>query len=162
MRWDAFEQACPQIAQMARERFAKDELVMLGTIRPDGSPRISPNECDFAAGRLFVSMMWQSQKALDLLRDPRVAVHSVPDTRMNPGGDVKLYGRIVDEQDPDVREAFRNEIKRRIDWAPDEPDYHCFSLDVTQAGFISFGEGNNRVFAWDVKRGYREPKHPDA
>jgi hypothetical protein len=162
MRWDAFEQACPQIAQMARERFAKDELVMLGTIRPDGSPRISPNECDFAAGRLFVSMMWQSQKALDLLRDPRVAVHSVPDTRMNPGGDVKLYGRIVDEQDPDVREAFRNEIKRRIDWAPDEPDYHCFSLDVTQAGFISFGEGNNRVFAWDVERGYREPKHPDA
>jgi Pyridoxamine 5'-phosphate oxidase len=161
MRWDAFQQACPQIAQMARERFAKDELVMLGTIRPDGSPRISPNECDFAAGRLFISMMWRSQKALDLLRDPRAAVHSVPHGRMNPGGDIKLYGRVVDERDPDIREAFRDEIRRRIDWAPEEPEYHCFSFDVTQAGFIAFGD-NQRVMAWDVERGFREPKHPDA
>ncbi len=161
MRWDAFEQACPQIAEMARKRFAEDELVLIGTIRPDGTPRISPNECDFADGRLFVSMMWRSRKALDLLRDPRAAVHSVPHTRMNPGGDIKLYGRIVDERDPDVREAFRTEIRRRIHWAPDEPDYHCFSFDVTQAGFISFGD-SQRVMAWDEERGYREPKHPDA
>jgi hypothetical protein len=162
MRWDEFERACPTIAELARERFAKDELVIVGTMRPDGSARISPNEVDFTAGRLFISMMWRSQKALDLLRDPRIAVHSVPSDRFNPGGDIKLYGRIVDERDPDVREAFRNEIKRRIDWAPDEPDYHCFSLDVTQAGFISFGEGNNRVLAWDEERGFREPKHPDG
>jgi hypothetical protein len=161
MRWDAFERACPQIAQMTRERFAKDELVILGTIRPDGSPRISPNECDFAAGRLFISMMWRSQKALDLLRDPRAAVHSVPHGRMNPGGDIKLYGGVVDERDPDIREAFRDEIRRRIDWAPEEPEYHCFSFDVTQAGFIAFGD-NQRVMAWDVERGFREPKHPDA
>jgi hypothetical protein len=161
MRWEAFEQACPEIAEMARRRFTKDELVMVGTIRPDGSPRISPNECDFAAGRLFVSMMWRSKKALDLLRDPRAAVHSVPDGRMNPGGDIKLYGRIVDEQDPEVRAAFRHEIRRRIDWAPDEPDYHLFSLDVTQAGFIAFGD-DRRVLAWDEEHGYREPKHPDA
>jgi Pyridoxamine 5'-phosphate oxidase len=161
MRWDEFERACPQIATLARKRFADDELVMLGTVRPDGSPRLSPNECDFAAGRLFVSMMWRSQKALDLLRDPRIAVHSVPHTRMNPGGDIKLYGRVVDEQDPDVRTAFREEIRRRIDWAPDEPEYHCFSLDVIQAGFIAFGD-DRRVMAWDEERGYREPTHPDA
>ncbi len=162
IRWDQFEQACPEIANLARERFAKDEVVMVGTVRPDGSPRISPNECDFAAGRLFVSMMWRSRKALDLLRDPRVAVHSVPSDRMNPGGDIKLYGRVVDEREPAVREAFRDEIKRRIDWAPDEPDYHCFSVDVTQAGFISFGEKNSRVLAWDSERGLRRPRHPDA
>jgi Pyridoxamine 5'-phosphate oxidase len=162
MRWDDFERACPQIADLARERFARDELVMVGTIRPDGSPRISPNEVDFVAGRLFISMMWRSQKALDLLRDPRAAVHSVPSDRMNPGGDVKLYGRVVDERDPDVRQAFRDEIRRRIDWAPDEPNYHCFSFDVTQAGFISFGDDNRRIMAWDERGGYREPKHPDA
>jgi hypothetical protein len=161
MRWDEFERACPQIADLARRRFAADEVVMVGTIRPDGSARISPNECDFAAGRLLTSMMWRSMKALDLLRDPRAAVHSVPHGRMNPGGDVKLYGRMIDERDPDVRAAFRDEIRRRIDWAPDEPDYHCFSFDVTQAGFISFGD-DRRVMAWDVERGYREPAHPDA
>jgi Pyridoxamine 5'-phosphate oxidase len=162
MRWDDFERACPQIADLARERFIKDELVVIGTIRPDGSPRLSPNECDFTAGRLFVSMMWRSQKALDLLRDPRAAVLSVPSDRMNPGGDIKLYGRVVDERDPEVRAAFRTEIQRRIDWAPDEPNYHCFSFDVAQAGFISFGEDNSRIMAWDERRGLRHPKHPDA
>jgi hypothetical protein len=106
-------------------------------------------------------MMWRSRKALDLLRDPRIAVHGVPSDRMNPGGDIKLYGRAVDERDPDVRAAYRDEIRRRIDWAPDEPEYHLFSLDVEQAGFIAFGD-NARVMAWDVERGYREPKHPDA
>ena len=44
--------------------------MLVGTIRKDGTPRISPNEPDFAVGRLFVSMMWRSKKALDLLRDP--------------------------------------------------------------------------------------------
>ena len=42
MRWDAFVDACPEIGSMAEERFRTDELVMLGTLRADGSPRISP------------------------------------------------------------------------------------------------------------------------
>lgn len=129
MRWDAFERACPEIAGLARDRFAKDEVVLVGTLRRDGSPRISPNEPDFAAGRLFVSMMWRSRKALDLLRDPRVVVHSAPSDRMNPGGDIKLYGRVVEEQDPAVRRALRDAIRARIDWAPEEPEYHCFSVE---------------------------------
>ena len=162
MRWDAFEHACPEIGQLARDRFTKDELVLVGTIRADGGPRISPNEVDFVSGRLFISMMWQSKKALDLLRDPRAAMHSVPSDRMNPGGDVKLYGHVVDERDPEVREAFREEIRRRIDWAPDEPNYHCFSFDVESAAFISFGQDNSRLMVWDPERGLRYPTHPDG
>ena len=50
MRWDTFEDVCPEIAGIASERFALDQLVMLGTIRRDGSPRVSPNECDFGEG----------------------------------------------------------------------------------------------------------------
>jgi hypothetical protein len=159
VRWDAFEEACPEIATMARERFLNDDLVLVGTLRADGSPRISPNEPDFAAGRLFVSMMWRSRKAFDVLRDPRVIVHSVPSDRMNPGGDVKLYGRIVDERDASVRQAFRDSIRARIDWAPDEPNFHCFSLDVEEAGYIRFGE-EPTVLAWDPERGLRELPHP--
>ena len=122
MRWDAFEDACPEIAEIARERFALDQLVMLGTIRRDGSPRVSPCECDFGAGRLFVSMMWRSKKALDLLRDPRIVVHSVTSNKEGTDGDVKIYGRAIDERDPEVREAFREAIRTRMDWAPEEPD----------------------------------------
>lgn len=157
MRWDDFETACPQIAMLARERFLADDLVMLGTLRRDGSPRISPNEPDFAAGRLFVSMMWRSKKALDLFRDPRIVVHSVTCDRMGTDGDVKLYGRVADERDPEVREAFREAIRARIDWAPDEPNYHCFSVDVESAGYTRFSETEgNRALAWDPERGLRE------
>jgi hypothetical protein len=160
MRWDAFEEACPEIAALARERFRRDQLVMVGTIRRDGSPRISPNEPDLAADRLFVSMMWRSKKALDLLRDPRLVVHSVTCDRAGTDGDVKLYGRVVDERDPEIREAFRDAIRARIDWAPDEPNFHCFSVDVEAAGYTRFSaqeeDAENRALAWDPGRGLRE------
>jgi hypothetical protein len=159
MRWDDFEQACPEIATLARERFLRDDLVLVGTIRSDGSPRISPNEPDFAAERFFVSMMWRSRKALDLLRDPRLVVHSVTVNREGADGDVKIYGRIVDERDPDVRAAFREAIRARIDWAPDEPNYHCFSVDVDRAGFIRFGD-EPAALAWDLQRGLRTLPNP--
>jgi Pyridoxamine 5'-phosphate oxidase len=154
VRWDAFERACPEIATLARQRFIDDELVMVGTIRRDGSPRISPNETDFAVGRLFVSMMWHSRKAADLLRDPRIVVHSVTANRQGTDGDVKLYGRVVDERHQEVREAFRDAIRDRIDWAPDEPNYHCFSVDVSSAGYIRFGD-DAVALAWDPRRGLR-------
>jgi hypothetical protein len=159
MRWDEFEWACPEIATVARERFTLDQLVLVGSIRADGTPRISPIEPDFAAGRLFISMMWQSRKALDVMRDPRVAVHSLPSDSANSEGDVKLYGSVVDERDPIVREAFREAIKARIDWAPEEPNYHCLSLDVGKAAFVRFGE-DALTLAWDLYRGLRILPNP--
>ena len=155
MRWDAFEEACPEIATMARERFARDQLVMVGTIRRDGSPRISPNEPDFAADRLFVSMMWRSKKALDLLRDPRCVVHSVTCDRMGTDGDLKLYGRMADVHEPALRHAYQAAIKARIDWQPDEPEFHLFSLDIESAGYTVFEENTHRALAWDPERGLR-------
>jgi len=154
VRWDAFTRSCPEIADLAEARFRADDLVLLGTIRADGSARISPCEVDFAIDRLFLGMMWHSKKALDLQRDPRIAVHSVPSDRMNAGGDVKLYGRVVDERDSDVRAAFRDAILARIDWAPDEPDYHLFSLDVEEAAYAVFGEGSHAL-AWTPGSGLR-------
>jgi hypothetical protein len=161
MRWDAFTQACPRIAEIAARRFADDEVVMLGTIRADGSPRLSPCEVDLAADRLLFGMMWHSRKAQDLLRDPRLVVHSVPQTRMNPGGDVKLRGLAVDERDPQVRETYREALLARIDWAPDEPGFHLFSLDVREAVFMRFGDGSV-AWRWDEAGGFRELRHPDA
>jgi len=100
LRWHEFAAACPEIATLAENRFRADQLQLVGTIRKDGSARISPNEVDLAAGELFVGMMWQSRKALDLARDPRCVLHSVPSDKDNPGGDVKLYSTAVDVRDP--------------------------------------------------------------
>jgi hypothetical protein len=159
MRWAAFRAACPEIAERAEARFRADELVILGTIRPDGSPRVSPCELDFVGDDLLLGMMWESRKVRDLQRDARVAVHSAPAGRLNPGGDVKLYGVAVDERDPELRTAYRDEIRRRIGWAPDEPNFHLFSLDVHEAAFITFGD-DALVLAWDPERGLRHPRHP--
>ena len=154
MPWDAFEAACPELASRARERFSKDELVMLGTLRADGSPRISPCETDIAQGHLFIGMMWRSKKAIDLQRDPRCVVHSVTCDRMGTDGDLKLYGRMVDVHEPKLRVAYQAAIKARIDWEPDEPEFHLFSLEVEAAGYTIFGD-DHHALAWDPVAGLR-------
>jgi hypothetical protein len=106
-------------------------------------------------------MMWQSRKAHDLLRDPRITVHSVPSDRMNPGGDVKLSGRAIEETDPEVRRVYRGVLKARIDWAPDEPHFHLFSVDITEAAYMRFGD-DRVALHWDERRGFRELRHPDV
>jgi hypothetical protein len=161
VRWDGFAAACPEIADLATERFRRQELCMLGTLRADGSPRISPCELDFTQGHLILGMMWQSRKALDLLRDPRCVLHTCTTDRMGTEGDAKLYGRAIDLRDPALRQAYRAAVKARIDWAPDEPNFHAFSVDVRSAGFISFAEPKT-VLTWDQERGIRTLPFPDA
>jgi hypothetical protein len=155
MRWSKFVAACPEIGELAEARFRADELVFLGTIRPDGTARVSPCELDLVGDDLLMGMMWQSHKARDLLRDPRITVHSATADRMNPGGDVKLRGRAVDVRDPAIRAAYREAVRARIDWAPDEPTYHLFALDVETAAYLRFGDGG-RALAWEPERGLRE------
>jgi Pyridoxamine 5'-phosphate oxidase len=154
VKWDEFEQACPQIASLAVERFTKDEVVMLGTLRSDGSPRISPCEIDIVDGHVYLGMMWRSKKALDLLRDPRCVVHSITRDRMGTEGDVKLYGRMTDVHEPGIRQAYRAAVKARIDWEPDEPDFHLFELVVESAAYAIFGEGSHAL-AWNAADGLR-------
>ena len=154
MRWEEFAQACPELAGLGEERLRRQELCLLGTLRKNGFPRISPCEPDFTAGHLFLGMMWQSPKARDLLRDPRCVVHSATTNRMGDEGDFKLYGRAQDIQDPELRAAYRAAIKARIDWEPDEPTYHLFAIEVESAGFVIFGQERYGL-AWDPERGLR-------
>jgi predicted pyridoxine 5'-phosphate oxidase superfamily flavin-nucleotide-binding protein len=161
MDWDEFARACPEIADRAAERFRRQELCMLGTLRADGSPRISPCELDFAAGHLILGMMWQSRKARDLLRDPRCVLHTCTTDRMGTEGDAKIYARAVDVHDLELRQTYRESVEARIDWAPDEPNFHAFSVDVVSAGFITFSEPKT-VIAWDPERGTRVLPFPDA
>jgi len=159
LRWDAFADACPEIAERAEERFRRQELCMLGTLRADGSPRISPCELDFCEGHLILGMMWQSRKALDLLHDPRCVLHSCTTDRMGREGDAKISAQARDVQDPKLRQAYRETVKARIDWAPVEPSFHAFSIEVVSAGFISFAEPKV-VMAWDRLGGTRTLPFP--
>jgi hypothetical protein len=155
MRWEHFADRCPELATLVRERFGRDQLVLVGSLRRDGWPRISPCEVDFASGHLFLGMMWRSRKALDLLRDPRMAVHSVTTNKEGTDGDVKLYGRALEITDPALRDAFRAAIQARTNWAPEEPEFHLFALDVERAAYVVFEDGTQRTLTWDPVRGLR-------
>ena len=154
MRWDEFAAQCPELAALGEERLRRHELCLLGTLRRNGYPRISPVEPDFVDGELMLGMMWRSPKALDLARDARCVVHSVVTTRQGTDGDFKLYGRARDVADPQQRGRYRATIKARIDWEPAEPNYHLFAIDVESAGFVVFGDDRYGL-AWDPARGLR-------
>jgi hypothetical protein len=154
MRWDEFAAACPELASLREERLRERELCLVGTLRANGYPRISPCEPEFVDGELMLGMMWQSPKARDLLRDPRLVAHSVVSDREGTEGDFKLYARAVDVGDPAIRERYRATVKARIDWEPEEPNYHLFALDIQSAGFVIFGRDRYGL-AWDPARGLR-------
>ena len=155
MRWDEFAEAAPELAKLGEERLRARELCLVGTLRRNGWPRITPVEPDFVDGELMLGMMLRSPKALDLLRDPRLVVHSVVSRRQGDEGDFKLYGRAVSVEEDDRRARYRATIKARIDWEPAEPNYHLFAVDVDSAGFVTFAEGNRFWMAWDLERGLR-------
>ena len=90
--WAEVEREAPELARQARGYFDRHTHKLLATVRRDGSPRISGIETTFADGELWLGMMWRSVKALDLLRDPRFALHSGSDDPPEWEGDAKVAG----------------------------------------------------------------------
>ena len=160
MRWAEFAAAAPELAGFAEDRIHETGILLLGTIRADGSPRISPCEAYVVDGDLMLGMMWHSKKALDLLRDPRLTMATPQADREPVHGDLKLYGRVVDVPEPERRQAYSDRLQAAIGWRPPEP-YHLFAADVEQAGFISFGKAP-RLLRWSPRSGTEVLRHPDA
>ena len=77
MRWNEFRSVCPELADIGQRRLEERHLCLIGTLRRDGWPRISPVEPYLVDGELMMGMMPGSRKAADLLRDPRLVVHSI-------------------------------------------------------------------------------------
>ena len=159
MHWNEFESAAPELARLARERFDAKGLVMLGTLRKNGWPRISPIEYTFFEGDLMLGGMWQSKKCLDLLRDPRCVIHSATSDKNGQEGDVKVYARAL-TLEPDREERYWQHIFELMGWRPDGPA-HVFALDIVSAAYIEFagdGEGTMRWLKWPGD-GWHTEKH---
>ncbi len=137
MTWEEFKHNSPDLAALGEERFESSGLVLLGTLRKDGWPRISPVEPLIADGQLYLGMMWQSRKALDLLRDPRCTVHSTVSNRDASEGEFKVYGRAVDIQDRGMRRSYGDALHKKIGFRPEEPEYHLFSVDIESVAYAT-------------------------
>jgi len=102
--WQELETAAPEIAQLARQRFGRNRVGLLGTVRSDGSPRISPIEPYLSQGHLLFGAMLWSLKTRDLMRDPRCVLHSAVTAPDAGDPEVKLYGQAL-EAASEIREA---------------------------------------------------------
>ncbi|MFG2650000.1 pyridoxamine 5'-phosphate oxidase family protein [Streptomyces sp. NPDC048436] len=124
--WAAFTAAEPAFARVAEERFGLFTHHTLATLRKDGSPRTTGLEVRFLYGELWLGMMADSMKALDLRRDPRFALQANPgaETEME-GGDMRIAGRAIEVEDPEVIARYAGEV------GPPEP-FHLFRTELTE------------------------------
>jgi hypothetical protein len=138
VHWDEFEAAQPRLAGLGRSRLADPGVVLVGTIRRDGTPRLSPVEPLFWERDLWLSMMWGSRKAHDLERDPRILVHSIVTGREGTAGEFKVRGLAVPEADPGVQAGYAEVVLARLEWAPEPGRFHLFWVDVEDVTFIRY------------------------
>ena len=158
MNWAAFAEAAPELAELGRERLEARHLCLIGTLRRGGSPRISPVEPYLTAGELMIGMMPGSRKALDLLRDPRIVVHSVVTDWSGHEGDFKLYGTAIEVRDREIRLALYRAADAAHGWKPDpdqpeDPDNHIFALDIGSAAFVRFDKETWETWRWNPTDG---------
>jgi hypothetical protein len=79
--WDEFETAAPELAAAGRRLLTAFTLAFIGTLRPDGAPRVHPMTITLFDGGLYVFPVASTPKARDLERDSRYALHSFPHFR---------------------------------------------------------------------------------
>lgn len=109
--WKQFAEEAPHIAEIFERRHAATgNLCMLGTIRSDGYPRISPVEPRIFADQLVVVGMPGTTKFRDLARDPRFSLHTATVDPHVGDGDVKVWAEAVNHQDPDLHEGFADDL----------------------------------------------------
>jgi hypothetical protein len=142
--WQEFQEQASELAARVREAFARGRHATMATLRVDGSPRISGTEVEFTDdGCVRLGSMTGAVKARDLLRDPRVAVHS---PTADPGkggadwpGEAKLAGRAVAHP-------------------PGEDGAHAFDVDLHEVVWTGLDETRSALViqSWHPGRGFEE------
>ncbi len=140
--WAEFETANPDFASRVRALLASRKHLTMATLRRDGSPRISGTEVEFADGQLRIGSMPGAVKALDLRRDPRVAIHGPT-------------------EDPPATNAVAWKGEAKVAGTATEVESsgtsHRFLIDIQEAVITHLNEAGNRlvVESWTQTRGYR-------
>ncbi len=106
--WGEVRSQRPDLADAAQELLYQFGvgLAFLGTVRPDGGPRLHPI-CPLLTDDRLVAFLVPSPKRADLRRDPRYVLHSFPGPENEDAvylagvarhhGDAALRARLVDQ-----------------------------------------------------------------
>jgi hypothetical protein len=142
-RWKEFAEQLPVLAQIGIRRLTGPGVVLVATIRRDGSPRVSPVEPLLWDGDLWLSMALGSRKAADLRRDARILVHSIVTSRDGEDGEYKLRGVAVEDSRAATQARYAREVAARRGWQPEPGKFHLFRVELTDITFIRWDDETN-------------------
>jgi hypothetical protein len=156
MEWAEVERRQPRLADLGRQRLLDPGVVLVATIRRDGTPRVSPVEPFVLDGTLWLSMLWQSAKAADLLRDPRILVHGVVTGRDGRDGEFKVRGTARSETDAEVQRRYADTVGQALGWKPEVGRFHLFAVDIGHVSYLRYDDstGDQFVIQWPPGREY--------
>jgi hypothetical protein len=154
MRWSELEERQPRLAAKARERLVEPGVLLVVSLRRDGTPRLSPVEPYVMDGRLLLSMLWGSHKARDLQRDPRVLVHGIVTGPEGSDGELKLRGRAVEVSDVALQGHYAAAVAEELGWRPEVGWFHLFEVDVEHVAYVRYVHetGDQFVTTWPPGR----------
>jgi hypothetical protein len=157
--WRDIETEAGDLAARVKALLDAHQHKTIATLRKDGAPRISGIEVTFTDGDLYFGGMPHSVKCLDLLRDPRFALHSgsvdpADDDPSAWAGDAKVAGRAVEITDP-------AEIAKAMGGQETPPGpFHLFRADLTEIVLTKVGDPADhlRIESWHEGKGVRTRK----
>ena len=155
--WAELQAAEPAFAARVEAVLDEHKHKVMATVRPDGGPRVSGTEVDRVLGDLWLGSMPGAVKALDLQRDPRVAIHSAPVDHTLAVPDVKLDAIAVEITDAGGVDTYLR--ARADDGSPPPPPgpFHLFRLDLRRVTVTAIGEPADHLVieTWTPSAGLR-------
>jgi hypothetical protein len=150
MRWSELDERQPRLAEAGRRRLIDAGVVLVVTIRRDGTPRLSPVEPFLMNGDLWLSMMPTSTKVRDLERDPRVLVHSVITNRDGGAGEYKIRGTARGENSLDVQQRYAAAVSQALGWHPIPGQFRLFAVQINDITLVRYDDatGDQFVTRW--------------
>jgi hypothetical protein len=152
LRWNDVVDRQPKLAELGERLLGRPGVVLVCTIRRDGSPRLSPVEPLFWRRDLWLSMMLKSHKAQDLGRDDRVLIHNIVTNRDGRDGEYKIRGRGVAEEDEKTRADYAERVSTALGWSPEVGRFHLFRVDVDDITYIRYdpSTGDQYTTRWPL------------
>ena len=149
------------IGEFAQQAFDEQHLAILGTLRKDGWPRISPCEVYFVDDEMHARDDAQVGRSTTCGATRASRSLTARRTASRELGDVKLYGRGTRDLRPGQRERFRGRAGGPDRLASARFERTVFAVDIESASYISFGDGPPAL-RWTPERGERTLRHPET
>ena len=159
MRWSEISARQPALGAMAGQLLIDSGVLLAGTIRRDGTARISGVEPLVLDGDLWLSMMSGSAKCRDLGRDPRIVLNSVI-TSPSPPGEIKIRGTARAVTERDRQERYAAAVGRQLGWQPVVGQFTLFIIEVADVTYVGSeaGTGAQHVARWPPRQEYIRPQ----